>query len=200
MTVARHPNHPKGARGPSLFFGRPGSPCRRYSGAVPSPDTLLEEVYDELRALAARFMRQGPPGQTLQPTALVHEAYLRMARRSPDQWESRAHFLAVAAKAMRQVLANHARDRRAQKRGKGQKRVTLCEAAVKEGAAEVDMVALHDALTELAEHDPRKAELVELRFFGGLTTPEIAHVLNVSTATVEREWRVARAWIGARLE
>jgi RNA polymerase sigma factor (TIGR02999 family) len=169
---------------------------------VLSPEALLEEVYDELRGLARRIMRRGPPGQTLEPTALVHEAYLRLARRSPDgdPWESRAHFLAVAAKAMRQVLANHARSRRALKRGQGGKRVTLSEAAVEAGTTEVDMMALHDALTELAEHDPRKAELVEMRFFGGLTVPEIAHVLNVSTATVERDWRVAKAWIAARLE
>ena len=169
---------------------------------MPSPETLLEEVYDQLRALARRFMRGGPPGQTLEPTALVHEAYLRLARRSPDAnpWESRAHFLAVAAKAMRQVLANHARDRRAIKRGRGAQRVTLSEAVVESGANEIDMMALHDALTELAENDSRKAELVEMRFFGGLTVPEIAHVLNLSTATVEREWRVAKAWIAARLE
>jgi RNA polymerase sigma factor (TIGR02999 family) len=169
---------------------------------VSSPETLLEEVYDELRDLARRIMRRGPPGQTLEPTALVHEAYLRLARRSPDgnPWESRAHFLAVAAKAMRQVLANHARNRKAQKRDKGGKRVTLSEAPAETGTTEVDMMALHDALTELAAHDPRKAELVEMRFFGGLTVPEIAHVLNISTATVEREWRVAKAWIGARLK
>jgi RNA polymerase sigma factor (TIGR02999 family) len=168
---------------------------------VPSPEGLLEEVYDELRRLARRFLRRGPAGQTLQTTALVHEAYLRLAHRSPDggPWESRAHFFAVAAKAMRQVLANHARDRRAQKRSPGGRRVTLSEAVAEAGTAEVDLMALHDALAELSELDARKAELVELRFFGGLTVPEIAHVLDVSTATVEREWRVAKAWIGARL-
>jgi RNA polymerase sigma factor (TIGR02999 family) len=169
---------------------------------MPSPEALLDEVYAELRGLAGSLMRGRPPGQTLQPTALVHEAYMRLARRSPDAapWESRAHFFAVAAKAMRQVLANHARDRNAQKRGGGWSRVTLSEATQESETAEVDLIALHDALTELAELDPRKAELVELRFFGGLTMPEIAQVLDVSQPTLERDWRVARAWIGTRLQ
>jgi RNA polymerase sigma factor (TIGR02999 family) len=168
---------------------------------MPSPEALLQEVYAELRGLADRFLQKRPPGQTLQPTALVHEAWLKLARNAPDggAWESRAHFFAVAAKAMRQVLANHARDRAAQKRSPGRERVTLSEAVAPGGTDEVDLIALHDVLTELAEADARKAELVELRFFGGLTMPEIAHVMNVSTATLERDWRVARAWIGARL-
>ena len=162
---------------------------------------LLEEVYAELRGLAGALMRQREAGQTLQPTALVHEAYLKLARHSPDAaaWESRAHFFAVAAKAMRQVLANHARDRNAQKRGDGWKRVTLRDAAGEAETTEVDLLALHDALTELADADARKAELVELRFFGGLTMPEISEVMGVSTPTLERDWRVAKAWIGARL-
>jgi len=168
---------------------------------MPSPEILLEEVYAELRGLAQRFMHKRPPGQTLQPTALVHEAYLKLAGGSPAQgpWESRAHFCAVAAKAMRQVLANHARDRSAQKRSAEGERLTLSEAVDESGTTQVDMLALHDALSELSELDARKSELVELRFFGGLTMPEIAQVLNVSTATVEREWRVAKAWIGAQL-
>ena len=162
---------------------------------------LLEEVYAELRGLAGALMRQREAGQTLQPTALVHEAYLKLQRHSPDAgaWESRAHFFAVAAKAMRQVLANHARDRNAQKRQGGWQRVTLSEAVGGSGSSEVDLIELHDALTELAEVDARKAELVELRFFGGLTMPEIAEVMGVSTPTLERDWRVAKAWIGARL-
>jgi RNA polymerase sigma factor (TIGR02999 family) len=169
---------------------------------MPAPEVLLEEVYAELRGLAQSFMHKRPPGQTLQPTALVHEAYLRLAGRSTEQgpWESRAHFCAVAAKAMRQVLANHARDRSAQKRSPDGERLTLSEAVIEGGSTQVDMLALNDALSKLSEFDARKSELVELRFFGGLTMPEIAQVLDLSTATVEREWRVAKAWIGAQLQ
>ncbi len=167
-----------------------------------SPESLLEEVYSELRGLARSFMHKRPPGQTLQPTALVHEAYLRLAGHAPEQgrWESRAHFCAVAAKAMRQVLANHVRDKRAQKRSPDGDRLTLSEAVAEGGTTQVDMLALHDALSDLSKVDSRKAELVELRFFGGLTMTEIAQVLDLSTATVEREWRVAKAWIGAQLK
>lgn len=157
---------------------------------------MLPLVYDELRGLAARLMGQRG-GHTLQATALVHEAWLKLARRerAGDGWDGRAHFLAVAARAMRQVLVNHARDRGAQKRGGEAMRVTLDEAI---GAVEVDAVevlALDDALQRLAQLDPRQAKVVELRSFGGLSIEEVATALGVGLTTVKADWRFARAWL-----
>jgi RNA polymerase sigma factor (TIGR02999 family) len=160
---------------------------------------LLPLVYDELRRLARSHMRRQPSDHTLQATALVHEAYLRLVGQSDVQWESRAHFFAVAATAMRQILANHARAKRAAKRGGGQMLVTLSEAIHPGGGPDVGLLALHDALEKLAALDEHQSKVVELRFFGGMTGDEIAHVLGVSSATVKREWRAARAWLNAEL-
>lgn len=156
---------------------------------------LLPLVYDQLRGLAAGFMRRAGAGHTLQPTAVVHEAWLKIA--DHVAWESRAHFLAVAAKAMRQILIDHARRRSTQKRGEGLRALTLDEALVPTPArgASVDILALEHALQKLAALNPRHAQQVELRFFGGMSVPETAEVLDVSLSTAEKDWAMARAWL-----
>jgi RNA polymerase sigma factor (TIGR02999 family) len=165
-----------------------------------SVDTLLPIVYQELRRLAASYLRRERPGQTLQPTALVHEAYLRLLKDKPDRWKNRAHFCAIAAHSMRQILIERARARGAQKRGGAQPRVTLDEALVAGGNRGIDLVALDEALERLAAIDPEQARLVELRFFGGLTVEETAEAMDISPATVKRHWTVARAWLARELE
>ncbi len=158
-------------------------------------DPLLPLVYAELRRLAASYLRRERPGHTLQPTALVHEAYVRLMDQRHIDWSNRAQFMGLAAVMMRRVLVNHARDRVADKRGGGAEHVPLTLAGEGIGAEEVNLLDLHDALDRLSESDPRKGKIVELKFFGGMTTDEIAGVLNVSTATVERDWKFARAWL-----
>jgi RNA polymerase sigma-70 factor (ECF subfamily) len=165
-----------------------------------SVDTLLPIVYQELRRLAAAYLRRERPGQTLQPTALVHEAYMRLMKDRPDRWQNRAHFCAIAAHSMRQILIERARARGAQKRGGAQPRVTLDEALVAGGERSIDLVALDEALERLATFDPEQARLVELRFFGGLTVEETADAMSISPATVKRHWTVARAWLARELE
>jgi RNA polymerase sigma factor (TIGR02999 family) len=164
-----------------------------------SLDSLLPIVYQELRRLAASYLRRERPGQTLQPTALVHEAYMRLMKDRPDRWQNRAHFCAIAAHSMRQILIEKARARDALKRGGGGPRVTLDEALVGGGELSIDMVALDEALERLAAIDPEQARLVELRFFGGLTVEETADALNISPATVKRHWTLARAWLAREL-
>jgi RNA polymerase sigma-70 factor (ECF subfamily) len=159
------------------------------------PDRLLPAVYGELRRLAAAYLRGERPGHTLQPTALVHEAYVRLINQRQIDWTNRAQFIGIAAVMMRRILVNHARDRIAGKRGGGAEHVPLTLAGDGIGAPEVDLLDLHDALTDLSESDPRKGQIVELKFFGGLTTEEIAETLDVSVATVERDWKFARAWL-----
>jgi RNA polymerase sigma-70 factor (ECF subfamily) len=159
------------------------------------PDRLLPIVYGELRRLAAAYLRGERPGHTLQPTALVHEAYLRLIDQKQIDWANRAQFIGIAAVMMRRILVNHARDRIADKRGGGAEHVPLTLAGEGIGAPEVNLLDLHDALTDLSESDPRKGRIVELKFFGGLTTGEIAETLDVSVATVERDWKFARAWL-----
>jgi RNA polymerase sigma factor (TIGR02999 family) len=161
---------------------------------------LLPLVYDELRRLAASYMRRQPAGHTLQATALVHEAYMRLVGQTEVRWESRAHFFAVAATAMRQILANHARAKGAVKRGGKRMLVTLSEAVDPATGPEIDLLVLHDALEKLTALDEQQSRVVELRFFGGMTGEEIASVLDISPATVKREWRAARAWLNAELE
>ncbi len=173
-------------------------PCAA-PGDPPTAEQLVPLVYDELRALARSYLRQRARGHTLQTTALVHAAFVRLLGRTTVEWQSRAHFFAVAAKAMRQILSNHAREMRAAKRGGGWVRVTLNEADVAPKEAELDVVLLDELLTRLAELDERQSRIVELRFFSGMTLDEIAHVLETSTSTVEREWRAARAWLSAEL-
>jgi RNA polymerase sigma factor (TIGR02999 family) len=165
-----------------------------------SLDSLLPLVYQELRRLAASYLRRERPGQTLQPTALVHEAYLRLLKDRPDRWQNRAHFCAIAAHSMRQILIERARARGALKRGGAQPRVTLDEALVAGGDRSIDLVALDEALERLAAIDPGQARLVELRFFGGLTVEETAEAMEISPATVKRHWAVARAWLARELE
>lgn len=165
---------------------------------------LLPLVYDELRRQARRLMRSQPPGHTLQTTALVHEAYLRLVDQSRVEWNGRAHFFGVAAKAMRSILVDHARARRTAKRGGGALAVTLDEAggvagAVGETQVDVDVLALDEALARLGQRDPRKSQLVELRYFGGLGIEEAASVLGVSRATAKRDWITARAWLKREL-
>jgi RNA polymerase sigma-70 factor, ECF subfamily len=165
-----------------------------------SLDSLLPIVYQELRRLAASYLRRERSGQTLQPTALVHEAYLRLMKDKPDRWQNRAHFCAIAAHSMRQILIERARARGTLKRGGAQPRVTFDEALVAGGQRSFDLLALDEALERLAAFDPEQARLVELRFFGGLTVDETAEAMSISPATVKRHWSVARAWLARELE
>lgn len=158
-------------------------------------DALLPAVYEELRRLAHYELRNERPDHTLQSAALVNEAYLRLFRMQPPQWESRTHFFAIAAQLIRQILVDYARRRCAGKRGSGQVALPLEDASQLSGGKGIDVVVLDDALKALAELDPRKAKVVELRFFGGLTFAETAEVLDVSAVTVSRDWGTARAWL-----
>jgi RNA polymerase sigma-70 factor (ECF subfamily) len=158
-------------------------------------DRLLPFVYDELRALAERHFRRQRPGQTLQPTALVHEAYLKLVHQPPGSFKDRAHFMAVAAKAMRQLLIDRARRNRTARHGGGAQRITLDEEAVPGADRDVDVLSMEEALQRLAAMDERKGRVVELRFFGGLTIEEVAEVLGVARSTVTDDWRIARAWL-----
>src|SRR5438552_8649040 len=158
-------------------------------------DKLMPMVYSELRRLAGAYMRRERPGHTLQPTALVHEAYLRRVDQQSVDWRNRAQFVGLAAMMMRRILANHARDRAAAKRGGKAERVSLTLAGEVLRRPEVDALALHEALDRLAALDARKSQVVELEFVGGLTTEEIAESLALSPSTVEREWSFARAWL-----
>ena len=165
-----------------------------------SLETLLPIVYQELRRLAAAYLRRERQGYTLQPTALVHEAYLRLLKDKPGRWQNRAHFCAIAAHSMRQILIERARARDARKRGGERQRVTLDEALVGGGERSIDLIALDQALERLEALDPEQARLVELRFFGGLTIEETAEAMNISPATVKRHWTVACAWLARELE
>jgi len=163
-------------------------------------DRLYALVYDELRRMASGFMRRERPGHTLPPTAVVHEAYLQLAGTEDLRWESRAHFFGVAARAMRQILVQHARRRASDKRGGGWQRITFDEEVVGPAESGLDVLALHDALEKLAGLDERTARVVELRTFGGLTVAEIADVLRVSKRTVDGDWRFAKRWLRQQLE
>ncbi len=174
----------------------------RMQGDEPDPrarQELYRIVYDELRRIAAGLLRRERAGHTLQPTALVHEAYLKLAGGPGPDWKGRAHFLGVSARAMRQVLVDHARARAAAKRGGGVKPVTLIEDLDGGGGRELELLALDDALTRLAAEDPRGARVVELRVFAGLTMEEIAAVLGVSRRTTDGDWAVARMWLAREL-
>lgn len=158
-------------------------------------DKLVPVVYQELRRLAAYYMRRERPGHTLQTSALVNEAYMRLVDYSQMRWQSRAHFFAVAAQAMRRILVEHARKRHFAKRGGGAVKVSFDEAAIVSQEQASELVALDDALTSLEAMDQRKARIVELRYIGGLNIEETAEVLAISPATVQREWRAAKAWL-----
>jgi RNA polymerase sigma-70 factor, ECF subfamily len=160
---------------------------------------LTPLVYEELRRLAHRAMGGQRPDHTLQTTALVNEAYLRLADQTNPRWQNRAHFFAVAARAMRQILVSYARSQQAEKRGAGALKVELDEAALVSPEESREIVDLHEALERLATLDARKALVVELKYFGGLNYDEVAEVLNVSRITVRRDWDFARAWLYAEL-
>jgi RNA polymerase sigma factor (TIGR02999 family) len=163
-------------------------------------DDMLPIVYEELHRQAVAYLSREATGHTLQPTALVNEAYLRLVDQHRVDWRNRAQFLGLAASMMRRILVNHARDRSAQKRGGVAQAVSLSLLEAPSGRPDVDLIALEDALGRLAAQDERKSRVVELKFFGGLTTEEIAEVLQISGATVEREWSFARAWLYDAIE
>lgn len=170
------------------------------AGDPGAPERLLPIVYDELRKLAQGYMSNERREHTLQATALVHEAYIRLVDWKNTSWQNRAHFFAAAAGVMRNILVDHAREKRALKRGGGPATVALDEAvSFPQPEDGIDIVALHEALEALAEFDPQQARIVELRFFGGLTIEETAHALDVSDSTVKREWQIAKAWLFNRL-
>jgi RNA polymerase sigma-70 factor, ECF subfamily len=163
-------------------------------------DDLLSLVYAELRRLAAGYLRHERPGHTLQPTALVHEAYLRLVDQTQVQWQNRAHFFGVAAQMMRRILVDHARSQQAEKRGGDIQKLALDENIDVSGERAAELIALDEALARLAALDPQKSRIVELRFFGGLSVEETAEVLGVSAPTVKRQWRMAKAWLYGQVQ
>ncbi len=169
------------------------------AGDSSAVDQLLPIVYNELRRLAGGYLRQERVGHTLQPTALVHEAYLRMVDQTRVEWQNRAHFFGVAAQMMRRILVDHARAHAAEKRGGEFERVSLDAAFAASLERSEELIAVDDALKSLAALDPLKSRLVELRFFAGLSIEETAEVLGVSVATANRHWRMARAWLYGQL-
>jgi len=164
-------------------------------GDAKAADELLPLVYEELRRLAGLKMSREPPGQTLQATALVHEAYIRLVGAENQNWSSRGHFFAAAAESMRRILIENARRKQRRKRGGGRQRVELDDAEVAIEGSSTDIIALDEALAKLAEEDPIKADLVKLRYFAGLTIEQAAKILEISRATAERYWSYARAWL-----
>jgi RNA polymerase sigma factor (TIGR02999 family) len=171
-------------------------------GPAARAEELFPLVYDELRRLAASYMARERPGHTLQPTALVHEAYLKLIDQTRASWKGRTHFFAVGARVMRRLLIDHAREHKAVKRGAGWQQVTLREAIASGGASDLDvehLTALNEVLERLAVVDDREASIVTLRFYGGLTVEEVAEALGVSKRTVEGDWRHARAWLMRQL-
>ena len=158
-------------------------------------DALLPLVYDELRRIAASYLKSERADHTLQPTALVHEAYLRLVNQRRADWRNRAQFLGLAAQMMRRILVNHAAARHAEKRGSGGEKVPLDEVAAFFAEQNLDVLALDEALTQLAEIDEQKSRIIEMKFFGGLTTEEISEIQGKSTRTIERELAIARGWL-----
>ena len=164
-------------------------------GKTEAGEKLLPLVYEELRSLAAYYMRNERPGHTLQTTALVHEAYLRLCGGMDMDWESKAHFLGIAANTMRRILIDYARKRNREKKGGGWKRESLDKVEAFIGEPSMDLIALNQAMEHLSEIDPTMVRVVELKFFGGLTVEETAKVLSISPRTVKNEWRTAKAWL-----
>jgi RNA polymerase sigma factor (TIGR02999 family) len=169
-------------------------------GDAGARDRLMLVVYDELRRRAAAYLRRERQGHTLEPTALVHEAYLRLVSQDRANWQNRAQFFGVASQMMRRILIDHARGGKMAKRSGQWIRVTLDEGVADLGPPDVQILDLDRALIRLAELDPRKSQIAELRFFGGLSLAEVGHVLGISVATVERDWQTARAWLYAALK
>ena len=163
-------------------------------------DLLLPVIYDELRKLAASYLRRERPDHTLQPTALVHEAYIRLVDQTRVNWQNRAHFFGVAAQLMRRLLVDHARRHNAEKRGQNFQKISLDENIDKAGERSTMLLALDDALQALAQFDEQKARVVELRYFGGLSIEETADVMGVTPTTIKRHWRFAKAWLHGAME
>ena len=158
-------------------------------------NAMMPQVYAELHRMAASYLRRERQDHTLQPTALVNEAYIRLIDQQRVNWQNRAQFFGVAAQMMRRILINHANERVAAKRGGGAMKVSLSEAEGEREISDASLLALNESLTRLTEIDPRKARIIELKFFGGLTTQDIGEVMQLSTATIDREWMLARAWL-----
>ena len=169
------------------------------NGSTQALDQLLPRIYSELQRLASSYLRRERHDHTLQPTALVHEAFLKLVDQRAVRWQNRAHFFGIAAQAMRRILVDHARAHAAAKRGDGERAVPLDEAIFLTAAPNVDVLALDEVLTRLTRLDAQQSRVVELRFFGGLTIEETAEVLHISPATVRREWTLAKAWLYAEL-
>lgn len=186
---------------PTLTTPEPSEVTRllREADLPEAADRLYHLVYDELRGVAARRMALERDDHTLTPTALVHEAYVRLVDQDGVEWQGRAHFFAIAARMMRRILVDHARRHQAERRGGGSVHVTLSEASGVEEERIHDLLALHEALERLASLDERQASVVELRFFGGLDVEETAAALDVSPSTVKRDWAFAQAWLQAEL-
>lgn len=173
---------------------------KAQSGDKESLDTLLPLIYDELRRVAANQLRAERENHTLQATALVHEAYLRLLEQHEVDWQNRAHFFSIAAEMMRRILVNYAIQRNAKKRGDGITRISLDDAiSFSNDQGDLDLVSLDAALKSLAQFDETQARIVELRFFGGLTIEEVAEVMSISESTVKREWKMAKAWLKTQL-
>jgi len=171
------------------------------AGDRSAADRLLPEVYSELRALASSYFQRQQPSHTLQPTALVHEAFIKLVGAANQEWTSRKHFFDVAAMAMRQLLTDHARRLATEKRGGGMHRITLSDAATPlESGSEVDVIALDEALRKLDELDPRQARIVELRYLAGLSVAETAEVLEIAPRTVKLDWQMARSFLRRELD
>jgi len=169
------------------------------NGEEEALEKLVPLIYDELRRIARRYMKREPAGHTLQTTALVNEAYLRLIEQKGVKWQNRAHFLAISAQLMRRILVSMARARHADKRGGEAHQVSLDEALVISEERAAELVALDEAMNELAALDPRRSRVVELRYFGGLSVEETAEVLNISPDTVMRDWKRAKAWLYTEL-
>ena len=166
------------------------------SGQPEASDKLMTLVYDELRRQAVRYLRRERHGHTLQPTALIHETYLKLLNQRDVDWQNRAHFFGVAAQAMKRILIDHAKARHREKRGGAAENLPLDEARfVISSEKSVDLIALDEALTRLGSFDPRQANIVDLKYFAGLSIEDIAETLNISPATVKREWNSAKAWL-----
>jgi RNA polymerase sigma factor (TIGR02999 family) len=169
------------------------------AGDSAAESQLLELVYPQLRTIARRYMRRERTGHTLQPTALVNEVYLQLIGQMEKEWQNRSHFYAVAAQSMRRILVDYARQRKAAKREGNRQRVELTDALAISADRLDEILAIDEALQRLAEFDPRRSKVVEMRFFGGMTEDEVAEVLGVGTRTVKRDWNVAKAWLHGEL-
>ncbi len=178
----------------------PGSPDSPRDESAASTDDLIPVVYDELRRVAARYLRDERAGHTLQPTALVHEAYLQLADRAQECWVNRDQFVGTAAMVIRRVLIQHARKRGRLKRGGQRKRLTLDTSSIGSAETNLDVLEFDEAMLELGKIDPIKERIVELRFFAGLTVDQVADVTDTSPRTIARHWRMARAWLRVHLE